>query len=118
MNDDLATVRIRRRGAIVMAMVEGELDVSNTGELRDELTRAVENATEGLLLDLCDLEFLDSSGVHMLYELAERLGNRQQRFAVVLAPGSPPRRTIELSGVEPARWLHGDQPSALATLGG
>ena len=118
MTEELATVRIRARGAIVMATVEGELDVSNTGGLLEELTRAVQNSTEALLLDLADLEFLDSSGVHMLYDIAERLANRQQRFAVVVPAGSPPRRTIELSGVEPARWLHDDQASALAALGG
>ena len=117
MTDDLATVRIRRRGEVVLATVDGELDVSNTGGLLDELTGAVENSTRGLVLDLSGLEFLDSSGVHMLYDLAERLSNRQQGFAVVVPPGSPPRRTVELSGVEPARWLHADQPSALAALG-
>ena len=118
MTRDLATVRIRQRGAIVLATVDGELDVSNTGGLLEELVRAVENSAHGLLLDLADLEFLDSSGVHMLYDLAERLGNRQQRFAVVLPPGSPPRRTVELSGVEPERWLHDDQAEALTALGG
>ena len=54
----------------------------------------------------------------MLYDVADRLATRQQRFAVVLEPGAPPRRAIELSGVEPAAWLHADQASALAALGG
>ena len=54
----------------------------------------------------------------MLYDVADRLATRQQRFAVVLEPGAPPRRAIELSGVEPAAWLHGEQASALDALGG
>ena len=45
----------------------------------------------------------------MLYDVADRLATRQQRFAVVLEPDAPPRRAIELSGVEPAAWLHADQ---------
>jgi anti-anti-sigma factor len=115
---DLATMRIRERGPVVIATVEGEVDVSNTGRILGGLTEAVGNAAQALLLDLSKLDFLDSSGVHMLYDLAERLGNRQQRFAVVIPPGSPPRRTIELSGVEPSAWLQPDQPTALATLAG
>ena len=113
---DLATLRVRERSGIVMATVEGEIDLSNAADLRDELTAAVPNTASGLIIDLTGLEFLDSSGVHMLYEVADRLATRQQRFAVVLEPNTPPRRAIELSGVEPAAWLHADQPSALAAL--
>src|SRR5688572_32532832 len=100
-----------------MAMVEGEIDLSNAPELLVELSAAVPNGARGLLLDLTGLEFLDSSGVHMLYNVADRLSTRQQRFAVVIEPDAPPRRAIELSGVEPAAWLFGDQASALEALG-
>jgi anti-anti-sigma factor len=116
-NDELATLRIRERSGIVMAVVEGEIDLSNAPGLLVELTAGVPNSARGLLLDLSGLEFLDSSGVHMLYDVADRLATRQQRFAVVLEAGAPPRRAIELSGVEPAVWLHADQTSALAALG-
>ena len=33
MSDQLATLRVRERGGIVMAMVEGEIDLSNASEL-------------------------------------------------------------------------------------
>ena len=115
---ELATLRVRERGAIVMATVEGEVDLSNSGELTAQLTSAVPNDATGLLLDLAELEFLDSSGVHLLYELAERLANRQQRFAVVLPPNRPPRRALELSGAAPEGWLHADATGALAALAG
>ena len=115
---DLATLRIRERGTLVLAALDGEVDLSNKDALTDELTRAVANSATGLMLDLTELEFLDSSGVHMLYELAERLRNRQQRFAVVMPADRPPRRAIEISGVESAGWLHGDTAGALAALGG
>ena len=118
MSDELATLRVRERGAIVMAVVEGEIDLSNATTLLDELTGSVANTSHGLLLDLTGLEFLDSSGIHMLYDLGERLATRQQGFAVVLEPDAPPRRAIEVSGVEPASWLHEDRAAALESLGG
>jgi anti-anti-sigma factor len=116
-NDELATLRVRERGGIVMAVVEGEIDLSNAPILRTELTAAVSNAARGLLIDLTALEFLDSSGVHMLYDIADRLATRQQRLAVVIPADAPPRRAIELSGVEPVTWLYPDQSSALQALG-
>jgi len=115
--EELATLRVRERGAIVMATIEGEIDLSNAGGLLDELTSAVSNSASGLLIDLTALEFLDSSGIHMLYDLAERLATRQQGFAVILEPAAPPRRAIEVSGVEPASWMHGDRAAGLAALG-
>jgi len=115
--DELATLRVRERGSIVIATVDGEIDLSNAGEILDELTSAVPNSAHGLLVDLTALEFLDSSGIHMLYDLAERLATRQQGFAVILAPDAPPRRAIEVSGVEPAAWMHADRAAGLAALG-
>jgi anti-anti-sigma factor len=117
-SDELATLRVRELGGIVVAVVEGEIDLSNAPGLQVEVTTAVSNTARGLLLDLSGIDFLDSSGVHMLYDIADRLATRQQRFAVVLEPGAPPRRAIELSGVEPAAWLHAEQASALSALGG
>jgi anti-anti-sigma factor len=114
---ELAKLRIRERGTIVLATVEGEVDLSNKDRLMADLTEAVANSATGLVLDLTGLEFMDSSGVHMLYMLAERLANRQQRYAVVLPPNAPPRRAIEFSGIEPAGWLHPDTASALGALG-
>ena len=118
MTEELATLRLRERSGIVMAAVEGEIDLSNADSLQAGLTGAVSNSARGLMIDLTELEFLDSSGVHMLYDLADRLATRQQRFAVVLGREAPPRRAIELSGVEPAAWLYPDLASALDALGG
>jgi hypothetical protein len=53
----------------------------------------------------------------MLYDLAERLATRQQGFAVVMEPEAPPRRAIEVSGVEPAAWIYADRAAGLAALG-
>jgi len=117
-DDQLATLRVRERGAVVMATVEGEIDLSNAGSLLEDLAAAVPNTAAGLLIDLTALEFLDSSGIHMLYDLAERLATRQQGFAVVLEPGAPPRRAIEVSGIEPAAWIHADRSAAVTALGG
>jgi anti-anti-sigma factor len=114
---DLASLRTRERAGIVIATVTGEVDVSNSARLRSQIAASVANHARGLVIDLGEVEFFDSSGVHMLYDLAERLAHRQQRFAVVLPPDSPPRRSIELSGSDPADWLHDDQPGALAALG-
>ena len=49
--------------------------------IRVGLLRAVTNQDHGLVLDLRDTTYLDSAGVNMIFELAERLSARQQRLA-------------------------------------
>jgi anti-sigma B factor antagonist len=114
--NELARVRVRERGGIVLAVVEGEIDVSNVQTLSGQIAAGVENSALALLIDLTAVEFMDSTGVHMLYDLEQRLATRQQRFAVVIPSGRPPRRAIELSGSDPGDWLFEDQAAALVAL--
>jgi len=114
---NLATLRTRERAGIVIATIAGEVDVSNAGGLNEQITSAVTGDAHGLIIDLGEVDFFDSSGVHMLYDLAERLAHRQQGFAVVLPADSPPRRALELSGTGDSGWLHQNLPAALAAIG-
>src|SRR5215212_4250965 len=82
--NELATVRAERDGDLVVAAIAGEVDPSNARGLGRELTARVPNDAMGVVLDLTEVEYLDSSGVQMVFELAERLEARQQRLAVVV----------------------------------
>jgi anti-anti-sigma factor len=72
--------------------------------------------TAGLVMDLGGLEFMDSSGVHLLFHLARRLERRRLGFALVLPADSIPRRVLELSGPHARRWIHGTEESAIAAV--
>lgn len=50
---------------VVIARIAGEMDASNTSHVENELTAAVPNSAPGLVLDLSDLSFVDSSGVEL-----------------------------------------------------
>ena len=76
---------------VVVARLSGEIDMSNANEVGDELSSAVPNTALGLVLDLTALTYLDSSGVHLVFDLAERLRRRQQQLRVVVPSGAPIR---------------------------
>jgi anti-anti-sigma factor len=113
---DLANVFVWSRDGVVVAGVTGEIDVSNAGELEHAIAAEVDQDAAGLVVDLAGLEFMDSAGVHLLFALARRLGQRGLGFALVLPPDSLPRRVLELSGAEPERWLHATEDSAVAAV--
>jgi anti-anti-sigma factor len=81
---------------VIVARLTGEIDLSNASEVGETLSAAVPNTALGLVIDLTATSYLDSSGVHLLFDLAERLQRRQQRLRVVVPEGGPIRRVLRI----------------------
>ena len=73
----------------------GELDLANAGRLESEVDALLDSGFTDVAVDLRELAFIDSSGVHALVKCDRRA---QGRLSVLLAPG-PVARAIELCGV-------------------
>jgi anti-sigma B factor antagonist len=84
----LAALRIETLRGVPVGRLSGEVDASNASELSQQLTAAVPNTALGMVLDLTETSYLDSSGVQLLFELADRLRRRQQRLLLVVPQGS------------------------------
>jgi len=85
---------------VVVARLTGEIDLSNAHEVGETLAGAVPNTALGLVIDLTATAYLDSSGVHLLFELAERLQRRQQQLRVVVPEGGAIRRVLRIVELE------------------
>ena len=88
--------RIERRGGVPVAVLVGEIDLSRAARIRDQLFAAVTNQEHGMVVDLQETTYLDSAGINVLFELAERLDHRQQRLVALLPRRAVVRRVIEL----------------------
>jgi anti-anti-sigma factor len=111
---ELAALAIEERGDLVVARITGELDVLMAPRMGEEISEAVPNSARGLVMDLSQLEFIDSSGVSMLFTLARKLGSRRQDLRVVATPGGPVIRVLELVEFARAAPVHEELESALA----
>lgn len=96
----LAEVVLERQDATVIAHLEGEVDLSNVDEIRTALVDAVLHQTECLILDLTETTYLDSTGIRLLFELAERLEGRRQQMRLVVNDAALVRRVIELTQLD------------------
>jgi anti-anti-sigma factor len=67
---------------VFIVRVRGELDISHEEELRAELGRGVAENNGGIVVDLTDCEFIDSSGVRALL-----LGRQAQQADADAKPG-------------------------------
>jgi anti-anti-sigma factor len=96
----LEELDIQPFGDVVLASVRGEVDLSNAPSVRERLLGAVPNTAAALVLDLSGTDYLDSSGIGLIFELAERLGSRGQTLQLVVPEESAVRRVLLLTEVE------------------
>jgi anti-anti-sigma factor len=113
---DLASFAVRREDDIVVGVLSGEIDLSNATELEGAILDAVPNTALGLVLDLSELAYVDSSGVRLLLSLAGRLRWRGQGLALAAPDGSRCRRVLSLAGVDGSVVLETTVEAARQTL--
>jgi anti-sigma B factor antagonist len=103
------------RGAPGIA-VEGEVDVSTAPTLELALDEAIRESEGAFVIDLSELEFLDSSGLNVLLRARALLGRGERSLAVVCPPGSPVRRLFELAGVVELLFLYDSRDDVAGEL--
>lgn len=91
-------VTARSDGGRTVVRLRGELDIACSEELRRYLDEARREHGEHLVLDLADLEFMDSGGLSVIvacYKAATAAGG-----SLTLAGPRPiVRRTLEITGL-------------------
>jgi anti-anti-sigma factor len=115
--NDLAELSIDERGGLVIAHVTGELDVSMAPRMGDVIAEAVPTSARTLVVDFSHLEFIDSSGVAMLFSLVRKLSSRRQELRVVAPNDEPVTRVLEIVDFGKAAPVRADLGAALKDVG-
>jgi anti-sigma B factor antagonist len=97
-------------GAIVLRLA-GELDLYNAEEVRGALADAIASAPARIVVDMTDVEFVDSTALGVLIEARSKLGRDGLALA---APQLETRRTLEVSGLDRHLPVHDTVDDALA----
>jgi anti-sigma B factor antagonist len=98
----LADVQFTRSGGALVARLTGEVDSSNAASLRTAITEATPNQSLAVILDLSGIGYLDSAGIHLIYQLRSDLRTRGQSLRLVIPAGSPATDALRLAGM----WRH------------
>jgi anti-anti-sigma factor len=114
--EELVQLEIAEHDDVVVARVTGELDIAGAPNTGERIAEAVPTSARGLVVDFSALEFIDSSGIAMLFGLARQLGSRRQQLRVVAAPGGPVDRVLEIVEFDRAAPVHGELQAALADI--
>jgi anti-anti-sigma factor len=95
----------------VVIGVSGELDLASSPALELELERGAAATAELVIVDLRDLEFMDSTGLSVLVRAHQRATENGQRFGIVKGPQQV-QRLLTLTGVADRLTL-ADSPDEL-----
>jgi anti-anti-sigma factor len=110
------TLQVRTEGDVVIAEVSGDVDLANAKAIGSLVAGAVPNEALGLVLDLAAVTYLDSSGVHLIFDLAQRLRDRQQRLVLALPADSRIRRVLDLVKLDAVVPVEESAAAAVAEL--
>ena len=116
MTNGLVGLDIEQQDNVVVARVTGELDIAGASGTGERIAAAVPTSARGLVVDFTDLEFIDSSGIAMLFGLVRRLGSRRQELRVVAPAGEPVARVLEIVEFTRAAPLDSDLGTAVAEI--
>ena len=97
MNSDFSVEQHTQGGALVVA-VSGELDLRTSPGLEERLTRAFDAGAELVILDLRQIEFMDSTGLRVVLSAHRRAHDTGRRFALVRGAGQV-ERVLTVTGV-------------------
>jgi anti-sigma B factor antagonist len=102
-------------GAARVVRLGGEIDLYNAAEVRAALSEACAEAPEQIVVDLGEVEFIDSTALGVLIETRTKLKNRDG--FLLAAPGLETRRALEISGLDKLFIVHDTVPEALGEKG-
>jgi anti-sigma B factor antagonist len=82
--------------------VKGEVDMSHEEELRGELRNAIESDAGGIVVDLTECEFIDSSGIRalLLSREAQNSSDEGAEHLAVAASSEQILRILSVMGID------------------
>lgn len=109
-------IDLAEEGEIVLVDLVGSLDLAAYDQVRAALVERLRGDRRDVVVDLNALEYLDSTGLRLLVEVAA-LASRDRRPCVVVAqPEHAVRRVFTVSGADEVLELVDDVDAARLTL--
>ena len=104
-----------QRQKVPVVAVRGEVDIAVVPALELALDSAIRDSAGAFVLDLCEVEFLDSSGLHVMLR-ARALLAREDRALVIVCPPGPVRRLFDETGIADLLFLFSSPEEAATAL--
>jgi anti-sigma B factor antagonist len=103
-------------GGPARAVVSGQIDRAAVPTIRSRLADVRQRfGSQDTIIDLCGVDFIDSSGLHILLQTHQQL-ERDGAVLVLVAPGAAVRSVLSLTGLDRHLTVVDTLPQATALL--
>ncbi len=113
-------VQNRLEDGVNVVTVRGELDMNTAPQLEQVLNGLIEDPQASVMLDLCECEFIDSTGIALIVRAWQHLeresGSKGEGRLVLCSQNHQVRRLLKITGVESSIPVHEQRDAALAAL--
>lgn len=108
-------IAISDQGGLKAVAISGEVDLSTSPKVRDALLDCILGGS-GVVVDLSQVAYIDSSGVASLVEAFQSAKSRKLAFALA-SVGATPMRVLKLARLDQVFIIHDTVDTAIAALG-
>jgi anti-sigma B factor antagonist len=98
---------------VAVLSVHGEIGLDSAPVLRKFLLPVLEHQTGPVVVDLSEVAFMDSTGLHLLLDTLRRLEPQNRRLAIVCREAGQVHRLLALVGLLDALTVHRSRESAV-----
>ncbi|MGH3914507.1 MAG: STAS domain-containing protein [Pseudonocardiaceae bacterium] len=85
---------------IVLCVVNGEIDLLTEPILREKLTEAIAGTPRHLVIDLCHVQFMGSTGLTLLMEFRATQRATGRQLAIVVGDNRVVTRPLQVTGLD------------------
>ena len=103
------------KGKDIVIAVKGEIDLDSSVDVYRRIWTEIDNGEHGLVLDLEELDFMDSSGLQILLRLKEKLSNVDKKI-LISNPSNQIMKLFQLTGFDKLFNIYNSNDEALLRL--
>lgn len=109
-------LEVIRQDDVIVARLEGEIDLANTPSVSAAILEAIPNDAVGLVIDLSGVRYIDSVAIRMLFTFVRSLHDARQGMAVAIPSDSPVRKLLKITHLDEAAEFRDSIDEAVAAL--
>ena len=96
MSDQFVSVQFERSNGSLLMRLSGEIDLSNSRQLHQQLESVVEGWSR-VVIDLAEIKYLDSQGLRLIKQLCNKVDNDGTELQLVAPPDGFARQVLEMA---------------------
>lgn len=109
-------LEISREGDVVIARLDGDIDLANTPTISAAILEAIPNDARGLVIDLSSVRYIDSVAIRMLFTFVRTLHDSRQGVAIAVPADSPVQKLLKITHLDEATEFRETVDAALVAL--